>query len=87
MDPETIRTLLNLGVAGVLIILLVTGFLIPKPFYEREVKRGDTATETSSKNADALRDVSGALRTVTDEVKGVREELRNVKEELLRSQK
>lgn len=87
MDPETLNTLLNLGVGGVLIVLMVTGQLIPKAFYEREVKRGDTATESSSKNADALRDVSAALRIVTDEVKGVRTELSSVKDELLRSLK
>lgn len=89
MDPETINNLIDLGTAGVIIVLMITGFLVPKPFYERETKRGDTATESSSKTADALRDVAGALRVVTDEVKGLRVELdkatvetREVKEEV-----
>ena len=92
MDPEVLNNLIDLGTAGAIIILMLTGFLVPKPFYEREVKRGDIATDASNKNADALRDVSGALRTVTDEVKGLRTELgssltelKSVKDELLRS--
>ena len=94
LTPEVISNLIELGTAGIIILLLLTGWLVPKAFYDREVKRGDTATGTASTNAEAVRDTASALKTVTDEVKGVRDEMKSVraelasvKEELLRSQK
>ncbi len=59
---ELLKIVLTYGPGAVLAVLVITGILIPKHFYDREVKRGDTAVETASKNADALKEVSSAIK-------------------------
>jgi len=62
---ELLKIVLTYGPGAVLEMLVITGILIPKAFYDREVKRGDVATEAASKNADALKDVSSAMKEFT----------------------
>ena len=86
---EAIRLLLTYGPGGVIAAILILGILVPRSFYDREVKRGDTATETSSKNADSLKVVADALTVVTatnveltKEVKDLKEDVRDLREEV-----
>jgi len=67
MDPETIKALINLGSLGVILYLIINGTLVPRTYYDREVKRGDAATTAAQSNADAL-------KVLTDEVKKARAE-------------
>lgn len=62
MDPETIKTLINIGVAGVMLFLLINGTLVPRTYYDREIKRGDAATLAAQSNAEALKDLTDELR-------------------------
>lgn len=79
---DAISLLLMYGPGGVIAVLLIFGVLIPKAFYDREVKRGDAATSAASLNAEALRTVSTALATMGGEVAGLKSELKEVKQEL-----
>ena len=67
MDPETIKTFINLGAIGIVLFLIINGTLVPRAYYDREVKRGDTATTAAESNAAALKDL-------TEETKLKREE-------------
>lgn len=88
---EAIKILLTYGPGGVIAALLILGVLIPKSFFDREVKRGDTATQAASENAKALREVSSALTINNDAIKEVGNqvddlyrEVQNMKNELIR---
>jgi hypothetical protein len=85
MDLDKIITpLIDLGPIGVIFILVITGFLIPKPFYEREVARADSATDAAQKNAEALKTVTDANVSLKEDVKGLREDVRGLRADLLR---
>ncbi len=62
MDPETIKTLINIGIAGVILVLVIRGDLVPRPYYEREVKRGDAATLAAQSTGQALKDLTDEIR-------------------------
>lgn len=79
---EAVRLLLTYGPGGVIAALVVLGILVPRSFYDREVKRGDEATVTASKNADALTGVTTALSVVTDSNKTLVDEVNATKQEL-----
>lgn len=77
MDTEPIfKTLFDYGPIGIMFVLVMTGFLVPKPFYERESKRADVATDAAEKNADALKTVTESNKVLADEIKGLRADLR-----------
>lgn len=71
-----ISALLDLGPLGIMLVLIVTGYLVPKPYYERELARADKATDAAEKNADALKSMTETTKTLTEEVKAVRADLR-----------
>lgn len=79
---EALRILLTYGPGGVIAVLVVMGILIPKSFYDREVRRGDEATKAASLNAEALKTVSTALAAMSGEVAGLKTELKEVRGEL-----
>ena len=88
---EAIKLLLTYGPGGVIAVLLILGILIPKSFYDREVKRGDNATDAASKNADALVKVTDALKSNSSivvelkaEISGLKAEVAALKSELIR---
>jgi hypothetical protein len=64
MDPA-ITTLINIGVAGVILVLFIRGDLVNKSTYEREIRRGDTATEATAKTAEALRSATDVMSEVS----------------------
>lgn len=85
---DALKLLLTYGPGGLIAGLVVLGILVPRSFYDREVKRGDDATATASKNADALTGVSSALsivassnKTLSDEVAATKQELRELRDE------
>jgi septation ring formation regulator EzrA len=80
---DAIKLLLTYGPGGVIAALVVLGVLVPSKFYEREIKRGDTATQTASSNAEALKEVTAALKTTSDALTDVREELKVLRSETL----
>lgn len=64
-----IKSFIDSGAVALLITLLLGGFVafakgmvVPKPFYEREVTRGDKLTEIVERHSDAL-------KALTDEVR------------------
>ena len=61
MGPEFLQ-LLNLGVAGVLIILLNRGDLVPRSVLNREIERGDKATAAAQATGDALTTVTDTMK-------------------------
>lgn len=77
---EIVRVIGTWGPGGVVAAALIFGYLVPKAFYDREVKRGDTATEAASKNSDALVGVTTALTVVSNEVVALRSEVASLKE-------
>jgi hypothetical protein len=86
---ELLKLVLTYGPGAVLAVLVITGILIPKAFYDREVKRGDTATEAASKNADALKEVSTAMKefaailsAARDEIAANRAEIEQLREDI-----
>lgn len=44
------------------IIAIVKGWVVPKPFYDREVKRGDDATDALRKNNEVLEALTSEVR-------------------------
>ncbi len=76
MESALIDALTNLGPLGIVVILIVTGYLVPKPYYEREIARGDKATDTADKNAEALKTVVGTNDTLLVEVRALRADMR-----------
>ena len=74
--------LLNYGVLGIMFIIVVTGFLVPKPTHDREVKRGDDATSAAAKNAEAVRDTAGLNKTLVDTIKEFKDQFRDEVREL-----
>jgi hypothetical protein len=62
MDPETLKTLINIGIAGIILVLVIRGDLVPRPYYDREVKRGDAATAAAQANSEALKDLTDEIR-------------------------
>ena len=88
---ETIQVLLNYGPGGVIAVLVILGLLIPKSVYEREIKRGDLATQAASQNAAALLQVSeavklntGLIATIKEDVNDLKAEVAKLKDELIR---
>lgn len=79
---EAIKILLTYGPGGVIAVLVVLGVLVPRSFYDREVKRGDNATTTASQNAEALKQVGDALRIVSEQNAGLKSEVSGLKEEM-----
>lgn len=82
MPTDLSTILLTYGPGGVIAVALILGILVPKKFYEREVIRGDNATEAASKNADSLKNVSDALKVSTDALTKLRDEVSELKEEV-----
>jgi Tfp pilus assembly protein PilE len=54
LDSSLITILSNLGTGGIVIILLVLGYLVPKPAYTRAVEDADRKDEEIAKLAEAL---------------------------------
>lgn len=79
---EIVKALLAYGPGGIIAALVILGALIPKSIFDREVKRGDLATESSAKTGDALKTVSAALTVVTDSVKALSSEVSTLKDEV-----
>ena len=79
---EVLKVLLTYGPGGVIAALVVLGVLMPKSVYDREVKRGDTATLAASQNAEALNKVSDALRVATESIGLLRGEVAGLKVEV-----
>ncbi len=77
-----IKPLFDYGVIGVLVVLILTGFLIPKPFYERESTRADTATAAAEKNAEALKVVLESDKAVIESNRRAEEAAKRVEEEI-----
>lgn len=76
MPQELILQLLNLGVAGILILLLIRGDLVPRSVLEREIVRGDKATDAASQNSAALETVTKTLGEQKDSIKDVRTDVK-----------
>lgn len=78
MPQEMILQLLNLGVAGILILLLVRGDLVPRSVLNREIERGDKATDAASQNSAALTAVTDTVRVQQDSIKDVRNDVLSI---------
>lgn len=52
-------TLLVLAVIGI-----IKGYVVPKPFYDKEVKRADDATDALKKNNDVIADLATEMRRI-----------------------
>ena len=63
-----IELLREFGTPLVLAGLVVTGILVPKAYYDREIKRGDKATEATATTAGALAVLSEAVKSMAAEV-------------------
>lgn len=61
MTADIIAGLVNLGVGGIILVLLIRGDLVPRATYEREIRRGDDATATTAKNSEALKTMTDAI--------------------------
>lgn len=79
---EAIKLLLTYGPGGVIAALVVLGVLVPRSFYDREVKRGDLATEATVKTVSAMTDVTETLKTVVAENKTLLSEMGEVRQEV-----
>ena len=79
-----LKPFLDFGPLGILLILVLSGFLIPKPFYEREVVRADKATDAAEKNADALKTVTDVNVGLREDVRGLREDVKGLRADLQR---
>jgi len=73
---------LTYGPGGVIAALVVFGVLVPRSFYDREVKRGDTATAAADKNAEALGLQTVALKTIAEENSGLKDEVKALREDI-----
>lgn len=78
---ETVQVLLSYGPGGVIAVLVILGLLVPKSVYEREIKRGDIATQAASQNAAALLQVSEAVKVNTSLIAEVKEDLNDLRVE------
>jgi uncharacterized protein YPO0396 len=76
---QALQILLTYGPGGVIAALLVLGVLVPSKYYDREIKRGDNATEAATHNAEALREVTTALKVTTETISGVRDALKTLR--------
>ena len=54
MDSSLISILVNLGTGGVVVVLMILGFLIPKPSYTRVLEESAKKDEVITKLEDAL---------------------------------
>lgn len=91
MPPEgVIVGLINLGLGGIFLLLFILGYVQPKSTLDREIKRGDIATESLGKTNEAFKTFVDVMKSafekeigeLKDEVIRLREEvrqLRNVK--------
>src|SRR5688500_14854100 len=71
MENNIVLELLNLGVTGVLVVLLVTGQLVPKSTNDREIKRGDDATVGLVNLTSILTPMAKAMGDLATEIKGI----------------
>ena len=78
---ETVQVLLSYGPGGVIAVLVILGLLVPKSVYEREIKRGDIATQAASQNAAALLQVSEAVKVNTSLIAELKEDLNDLRVE------
>jgi len=81
----------NLGLAGVFLVLLLRGDIVTKGTHEREIKRGDLATEATATTTSTIKVLAEAVSKLAEEVRSLKEklseqaqEIRRLNDELLR---
>ena len=69
MDPINVRSFIPDGPTALLIVVLVLGivgfvkgYVVPKPVYDREVKRAEDATVALHKNNENIEDLASEMR-------------------------
>lgn len=82
MDGSILEILLNLGVGGILLILLIRGDLVPRSVLNREIERGDKATEAASQNSTALTAVSVALKDVSKSTEDLKADQKSMQDKI-----
>ena len=78
MPPIDIKTFIDSGAVALLITLLLAGFIalakglvVPKPFYEREVKRADTLEAAGKEQLSTMKDLTEAFKENTQATNAV----------------
>lgn len=91
MPPENVIIgLVNLGLGGIFLFLFIAGYVHPKSTLDREVKRGDIATEALAKTSEALKSMGDTMNNAfMKELNSLRQEVVYLREEVrqLRSEK
>jgi len=54
MDPALITALTDLGAGGIVVILVILGYLVPKPAYTRVIEESARKDEIIAKQQEAL---------------------------------
>ena len=79
---DVLKLLTDYGALGILIILIVTGLLVPKAYYDREIKRGDAATLATATTSEALRLNAENIKSLVAEVASLREEVKGLRDDV-----
>ena len=84
-----IELLLTYGPGGIIAVLLILGILVPKSTFDREVERGEAATEATKTTSAAMKEMSDANTKLASEIGELRKEIstgnteiRNLREEV-----
>lgn len=72
----------NYGPLGILIALILTGFLVPKAYYTREIARGDKATEATATTSESLRQNAEGMKLIATEMGSMKNELKGLRDDL-----
>ena len=86
---EALKLLLTYGPGGLIAALVILGVLVPKAFFDREVKRGDLATAAAHNTSvafttviDALKAVTGMVTELNKDVSDLTTEIRDLRREV-----
>jgi peptidoglycan hydrolase CwlO-like protein len=79
---EILLPLANFGIGGILLILLIRGDLVPKPVNQREITRGDTATDALQKTSEALKDISTINTKMSEQIGDLIDEVKDLRSQV-----